>query len=1095
MRQQCVDAVTTAAEAMGRKLSQADLKLIEDRIKGARVQLARRDIDAYRNMTGAEQVDAAAKLVAQELLAEKVLKKQREALTIQKTYAFTQEIEALATATGESRVGAMFRALFQKLDGKGSAFALENRIRATRKYYQSQLHDLFDLGDRGYLGSLFADPKSTRDLMAELYGKDSGNPMAKKAAEAVNAVLERQIKEYQAEGGVLNRLENWRHPQYTSPRLAHRMGRDEWVAFVRGKLDRAQYLHDDGRAFTEAEMTSFLEAAWRSIALDGAGKPPTEGNKGAGALGNTRKAHRQLFFKDDDAWMEYHNQLGEKDMLSVMMDHVDGLSTDIATMKVLSHNPKVFLQNVLDAAAAKDAKSEMGGAGEGLKKTLTAIFGPSGAALADDKVKLLKATEYLLGGSDVVSNHFMARFLRGYRNLKVASLLGSLPGSMLPDQGTMLAIARQNRMQAGLIWQGQKRWATNPAFRENLRAMGLALEGAGEELSRIGERDGATGKLGLMATAVHRLSGATAINTMERAAMEYGLTATWARLVQQADTLDKLDPADARILKTKGLTDTDWQVWRLAELDEIDGVKMLTPKSIDLVPDAEIAKVIPEKRAAIEQETADFVAKMEARNAKENEWLAGRLKNFEDYKARAQKWLDDYRATRERRTGEAASQADLQADLLQARLEQAEASADIATYLKTSDSIDAQRRLLEAVEDGASLERGTVRRRDWADRAPDAVVTDWAATPGVAGKSKAAIERLARDASRTGEALGRRQAKAEVRIRDLEKRLKEMERTATKEVSAKERELNERVYKRLFDLADFAERMNDRVGQRTAAMREWQDSVGPKIQRAAEQAKQEAILKLYGALDGEVNTAILQPSAMDRVTLGTTGNDVKGEILRTVLQFKSFPWAYFRRHTDRMMMEPTLKGRVGYAASTMALTTAYAGAGIALLAMARGEDPQDITEKPGEFATKAFLKGGGLGFYGDLLLTPDQFGAKPSDQLWGPVIGDLNTAVGAFKQTYNLPASDDPEKSRDQIARDMVKLLKQNTPFQNLWYTRATTDRLLFNQMQEMANPGAMERVRERAARQGTSYWWAPGELAPERAPDIGKAVGESATQ
>lgn len=856
MRQQCVDAVTKAAEAMGRKLSQADLKLIEDRIKGARVQLARKDIEAYRNMTGAEQVDAAAKLVAQELLAEKVLKKQREALTIQKTYAFTQDMEALAASTGESRVATMFRMLFQKLDGQGSAFSLENRIRATRKYYQSQLHDLFDLGDRGYLGSLFADPKSTKDLMYELYGKDSGNPMAKKAAEALQSVIDRQAKEYRAEGGVLNQLEDWRHPQYTSPRLAHNMGMDQWVAFTRGKLDRSKYLKPDGTAMNEAEMTAFLENAWRSLALDGAGKPPSDNTGGTGALGNTRKAHRQLFFKDADAWMEYHDKLGEKDMMSVMTDHVDGLSSDIATMKVLSHNPQAFIKNVLDTAAAKDALTEKGGPGEGLRKTLTAIFGPSGAKLVDDKVRLQIAFDYLVSGSDVVSNHFFARFLRGYRNLKVSSLLGSLPGSMLPDQGTMKMIARQNRVQAGLIWQGQKQWVTSPSFRENLRAMGLANEGVGEELSRLGERNGATGKLGLLATSVHRLTGATAINTMERSAMEFGLTATWARLVSGAETIGDLHPDDARILKTKGLTDTDWKVWRLAEQDEIDGLKMLTPRSIDMIPDS----------------------------------------------------------------------------------------------------------ALKALGDPEKL-------------------------------------------------------------------------------------------------------------------------------------RQEAIIKLYGALDGEVNTAILAPSALDRVSLGVTGNDVKGEVLRTVLQFKSFPWAYFRRHMDRMQMEPTLKGKVGYAASTMALTTAWAGAGVALLAMARGEDPQDITEKPGEFGLKAFMKGGGLGFYGDLLLTQDQFGAKPSDQLWGPVIGDLNTSVGVLKQTYNLPTADDPEKARDQIARDTVKLLKQNTPFQNLWYTRVLTDRLLFNQMQEMANPGALERMRNRANRAGTTYWWQPGEMAPDRAPDIGKAVGESATQ
>lgn len=857
MRKECIQAVTNAAAAVGRTLTQADLQNIEDRIKGARVQLARQDIDAYRNLSETQQVEAAAKMAAQDIIADKVLKKQREVQAVKKRVAAMQEIEALAATTGESRVASMFRVLFQKLDGKGSALSLENRIRATKKYYHAQLKDFFDLGDRGYIGSLFADPKASRELVMELYGKDSGNPMAKKAAEALQTVLDRQAREYRAEGGVLNQLEDWRHPQYTSPRLADRMGQDSWVAFVRGKLDRSKYLKTDGSLMNDAEMTSFLENAWRSIALDGAGKPSEAGSgQGTGALGNTRKAHRQLFFKDADSWMEYHAQLGEKDVMSVMLDHIDGLSSDIATMKVLSHNPKVFLKSLLDDMAAKDAESYTGGVPKGLKETLVNIFGPSGAKLADDKLRLEKAFDYLVSGTDAVSNHFLARFLRGYRNLKVASSLGSLPFSMLPDQGTMKMIARQNRVQSGLILQGQRQWATSPSFRENLKAMGLALEGTGEELSRLGERNGAIGATGQLATSVHRLSGATAINNMERGAMEFGLTATWGRLVKSAKTLADLDPADARILATKGLTDADWQVWRLAEMDEIDGVPMLTPRSIDSIPDAALAH-----------------------------------------------------------------------------------------------------------------------------------------------------------------------------------------------------------------LGD------------------------------PEKLRREAIIKLYGALDGEVNTAILQPSAMDRFSMGATSNSVKGEIARTVVQFKAFPWAYFRRHTERMAMEPTLKGKVGYAAGTMALTTAWGAAGISLLAMARGEDPTDVTEDPVKFGLKAFSKGGGLGFYGDLLLTQNEFGQKPSDQLWGPVVGDVNAMVNLGQGLVTAPFAEDQEKADEANAKAAVKLLKQNTPFQNLWYTRALTDRIVFQQMLEMANPGAMDRMKQRAAQRGTTYWWQPGEVMPDRAPALGKAVGETPTQ
>lgn len=1165
MRPECIKAVTAAAEGMGRKLAAGDFRLIEDRIKGARVNLARQDVEAYRDMTPQQQVEAAAQRVAQEIMAEKVLKKQREAQAIQKTYALNQTVDAMVAQSGESRLSTLFRVLFQHSDGKASAFSLENRIRATKKYYHAQLDALFDLGDRGYLGSLFADPEATKALTTELYGKDSGNPLAKQAAQALQKVIDRQINDYRAEGGVLNALEDWRHPQYTSPRLADRMGRDPWVAFVRTKLDRSKYLKEDGSPLSDVEFTAFLEASWRSIALDGAGKTG-EGNvgqQGTGALGNQRKAHRQLFFKDAEAWGEYHAQLGEKDMFSIMIDHVDGMASDIAAMRVLSHNPKAMLKSLIDDAAAKDAAEYKGGVPKGLKELLTSIFGAKGAALFDDKVKLERAFDYMLGGLGQRSETRTARFFRGYRNLKVGSLLGSLPFSMLPDQGTMKSIGRQNQVAAGLIWQGQQQWASHPAFRENLRAMGLALEGAGEELSRLGERNGNVGATGKMATAVHRLSGATAINTMERSAMEFGLTATWGRLVAGAKTIDDLHPEDAKILRTKGLTDTDWQVWKLAEQDELDGVNLLTPRSIDMIPTAQIKAAIPDKIEAIEKETADVVARLEGQNAKEDEWIANRAQKLDQFQEKAAGWLSDFKATREKaqndllakgmadiaalrnkrgdETAEAAKRNDAQAeklkgslevklaessaraevrvDLLKAETARAEVEADIATYLRTAKGIESQRRLLQQVEEGANSEKlapGAKRKTE-----------DLVRFQGRKGESLGARRERADAAVRTLEAQIKRlekenEAKLEAQekahadtLADLEKRadkdsakleiqyarrLQEVARKADKEIAAKEKDLAERAYKRMFELADFTKNARERMARRAEIAESWQAQVGAKIERAAELAKQEAILKLYGALDGEVNTAVLQPSVLDNFGLKTGGGALNpsstfGEIYQTVIQFKAFPWAYFRRHYNRMLLENGKVNRAKYALSTMGMTTALAGAGITLGAMFRGEDPEDITKDPADFGRRAFLKGGGLGFYGDIFLTPDQFNSDATDQIFGPVIGDLNLALGAAKKVGFAEMADDPDKERAAAARNLVKLVKGNTPFQNLWYTRAMTDRWLFNNMQEMANPGAMERMKGFAAKKGTTHWWAPGDMAPSRAPDFGKAVGESTTQ
>ena len=47
-----------------------------------------------------------------------------------------------------------------------------------------------------------------------------------------------------------------------------------------------------------------------------------------------------------------------------------------------------------------------------------------------------------------------------------------------------------------------------------------------------------------------------------------------------------------------------------------------------------------------------------------------------------------------------------------------------------------------------------------------------------------------------------------------------------------------------------------------------------------------------------------------------------------------------------------------------------------------------------------------------------------------------------------------------------------------------------FNQLQEWASPGYLERMQERAAKTyGQSYWWDPEQGLPSETPDLSKAV------
>lgn len=105
----------------------------------------------------------------------------------------------------------------------------------------------------------------------------------------------------------------------------------------------------------------------------------------------------------------------------------------------------------------------------------------------------------------------------------------------------------------------------------------------------------------------------------------------------------------------------------------------------------------------------------------------------------------------------------------------------------------------------------------------------------------------------------------------------------------------------------------------------------------------------------------------------------------------------------------------------------------------------------------------------------------------GPTIGPMLEVgvTGPLKEfeshlngtNYNLGAT-------------LVRNLKGITPGSNVWYARAALDHLIWQQAMEAVSPGYLASVRQRTQREtGQGWWWNPGELAPERGPDLGAAI------
>ncbi|MDL2267178.1 hypothetical protein LJC46_04225 [Desulfovibrio sp. OttesenSCG-928-G15] len=222
----------------------------------------------------------------------------------------------------------------------------------------------------------------------------------------------------------------------------------------------------------------------------------------------------------------------------------------------------------------------------------------------------------------------------------------------------------------------------------------------------------------------------------------------------------------------------------------------------------------------------------------------------------------------------------------------------------------------------------------------------------------------------------------------------------------------------------------------------------------------------------ETKFAVIEPDARTTATMtqGTRPGTKPGEALRLIMQFKSFPIAFWQRTVGgRRWVRGELQegmhygfnydsikdaftrdtlGMVNYMTSALA----YGYVAMTLKDLAKNRTPKDPT-KPETWAAAA-MQSGGAGIYGDFFLgKANRFGNDFLETLAGPTLGELSSIVNAL----NGIAHGDVEKGRDTLIRVGIG----NTPFGNLWYTKAATDWLFLDNLKEWMSPGYKRRLRK----------------------------------
>ncbi|MGO7286967.1 hypothetical protein ACC805_34300 [Rhizobium ruizarguesonis] len=105
--------------------------------------------------------------------------------------------------------------------------------------------------------------------------------------------------------------------------------------------------------------------------------------------------------------------------------------------------------------------------------------------------------------------------------------------------------------------------------------------------------------------------------------------------------------------------------------------------------------------------------------------------------------------------------------------------------------------------------------------------------------------------------------------------------------------------------------------------------------------------------------------------------------------------------------------------------------------------------------------------------------------LTGQGPGEVISATGDVAQWLGgLPGGKDKVNGKT-----FAQHVKAWVPGSSLWYTKAATDRLIFDNIQAMIDPNyrqSFNRYEKRMKKDfGQTFWWAPGDGLPQRAPNM----------
>lgn len=573
MKNECRTAVEGV---LGRKLTDKEADLLEQQFIKASRELPQKDIKAWKSMSDEERAEAIADRAIKNYTDQHI----KEVTNLINDLEIREALEHELTSHSKlNPLEALNRKLVMHTDQSGIQ-SVEHNIQAIEVRYMGALADVFSKTQKG-LGYLI-DADKVKLLVKEIFGKPSGDAEIAGLAKSVQDVLEQLRLHYNRYGGDIKKLANYGIPQSHSHYKVIQAGEGEWIKTTFPMVDRSKYRHENGKLMNDAEVKEVLKAVYQTIASEGHSKPSVQAHAVQSEsdlpVGFNMQAlhqhHREVHFKDADAWVAYQEQFGEVNFHDLLSNHIRRMSTEIGMMQTFGSNPEKLVKQL-----GHDLLNKMMQDPKYVKEHRK----------IQKQAKLINKHYDELAGQALPVDSNLAQVGGMLRSWTTATKMGSAFITAFSDQATMKLASEMHGIAYTKVFGKHIKQFKNKEDRDFAISIGLGVREMTNALVRFGDDDissastklaSANTKTRKVANAVIRASGLNHITASAKRAFGASLMHHVSNL-NSVKAWDQLGPQDKKMLEGGGIKEDDWTLLKQIDRTEApSGEKLVTNKDI-----------------------------------------------------------------------------------------------------------------------------------------------------------------------------------------------------------------------------------------------------------------------------------------------------------------------------------------------------------------------------------------------------------------------------------------------------------------------------------------------------------------------------------